>query len=154
MTRLNHLPGLAWLAWLRNLPLRVGVLTGMYLSLVMVLAVLAANRLPFLERLADVRNGVAMTAFFFIAMIPVVSFRRHAGDLLISSLTGWLILSLAYRGMGFFFDHLFSRLNKTPFHLFTLGAIAYGLLAVLFWCASMVVSVRQHQLAVSRRRPY
>ncbi len=154
MTRLNHLPGLAWLEWLRNMPLRVGVLTGMYLSTVMVLAVLAATRLKFLEHFADVRNGVVMAAFFFIALIPVVFFRRHAVDLFISCMTGWLIFSLAYRGMGIFFNHLFDRLGKTPFHAFILGAIAYGMIAVVLWCASMVGVLRQQPIAAARRRPY
>ena len=154
MTRLNHLPGLAWLEWLRNLPLRVGVLTGMYLSLVMVLAVLAANRLPFLERVADIRNGVAMTAFFFIALIPVVSFRRHPVDLFVSSMTGWLIFVFAYRGMGIFFDHLFVRLGKTPFHAFILGAIAYGFTACVVWFGVMLAALRRQPVAAARRRPY
>ncbi len=154
MMRLNHPPGLAWFAWLRNLPLRVGVLTGMYLSAVMVCAVLVANRAPFLEHFAYFRNVLALGAFAMVALVPIFYFLRHPMQLFISGVTACLLFSLAYSATGVFFNHLFTRLNKTPFHAFMLGAIVYGFIAVVSWVASMVTVLRRQPIAASRRRPY
>ena len=150
----TRLPGSAWLLWLRNFPLRVGVLTGAYLSAIMIVAVLAANRLTFLESVADLRNATFAALFALTAAIPLAIFVRKPAELFLSGMAGWLLFALAYRLTGVFFENLFSRLGKTPFHAFMLGAIVYGLLAVTSWVASMVLLARHQPIAASRRRPY
>ena len=150
----TSVPGSQLFTWLRNTTLRIGVLTGVYLTLIMVFALLAANRAPFLEDFADIRNWFFRLLFAVAALIPMASFLRSPGRLFGAGITGWLILSLAYRLMGFFFENLFARLDKTPFHLFMLGATVYGLVAVASWVASMTLVARTHPIAASRRRPY
>lgn len=70
----THLPGTAWLRWLKHRPLRLGLLTGIYLTAVMMVALLAANRLPTLEAYADLRNWICGSLFVLVALIPVATF--------------------------------------------------------------------------------
>ena len=65
---------------------------------------------------------------------------------------GWAILSVSYVVMGFFFVNLHTRLGKTPFHIFILGAAVYGVAAVALWVTGMVASLREHPVAATRRR--
>ena len=146
------LPGSQWFQWVRNFTLRVGVLTGLYLTAVMVISVLAATRVEFLESVADVRNGVAYAAFFFFMMIPIGRFLRAPVKLFAAGMCAWALLSVNYALMGIFFIHLHDRLGKTPFHLFILGALVYGVAAVMSWVAGMVLSLRHQPIAAHRRR--
>jgi len=150
----NPVPGIAWFGWLRNLTLRIGVLTGVYLAAVMIIAVLAANRAPFLEEFAELRNWVFRLSFAGVALIPIGMFRREPARLVIAGVAGWLILTLAYSLTGIFFEHLFARIGKTPFHLFMLGTTVYGISAVIAWVAPMLRAAFQQPVAASRRRPY
>ncbi|HEX9760327.1 MAG TPA: hypothetical protein VGA40_05390, partial [Candidatus Acidoferrales bacterium] len=108
----TRLPGYAWFAWLRNLTLRVGVLTGMYLIVVMVAALLAANRIPLLEPVADLRNWVARIAFGLVMLAPLVPFRRSPARLFASAMVGWLMLTLVYWWMGVPFENLHLRFYR------------------------------------------
>ena len=146
------IPGSQWFRWVRNLTLRVGVLTGAYLTAVMVISVLAATRLPFLEPAADLRNGISYAAFGLIALVPLACFLRSPVRMFASAMCGWAILSVNYVVMGFFFANLHTRLDKSPFHLFILGAAMYGVAAVALWVAGMVASLREHPMAATRRR--
>jgi hypothetical protein len=146
------LPGSRWFQWVRNLTLRVGVLTGLYLTAVMVISVLAATRVEFLEPVADVRNGVAYAAFFFFMMIPIGCFLRSPVKMFASAMCAWAILSVNYALMEIFFIHLHDRLGKTPFHLFILGALVYGVAAVVSWVAGMVLLLRHQPITATRRR--
>ena len=146
------LPGSRWFRWVSNLTLRVGVLTGVYLTTVMVLSVLAATRLAILEPVADLRNGVSYASFVFVSLVPVVCFLRSPMKMFVSAMCGWSILTVNYALMGVFFSNLHAGLGKTPFHLFVLGAAVYGVTAVALWVASMVASMREHPIAASRRR--
>lgn len=146
------LPGSRWFQWVRNFTLRVGVLTGLYLTAVMVISVLVATRVEFLEPVADVRNGAAYAAFFFFMMIPIGCFLRSPVKMFASAMCGWAILSVNYALMGVFFIHLHDRLGKTPFHLFILGALVYGVSAVVSWVAGMVLLLRHQPIAAHRRR--
>jgi len=143
----THLPGAAWLKWLRNLPLRIGVLTGIYLTVVMVAGLLAANRLPELEVFADLRNWSCGVLFILIALIPVATFRRRPWSLFTSAASGWLVFSLAYWVAGIYFEHLHTRLNKSPFHVFLLGLGSYAVVAVALWVAEMTSAVLEHGIA-------
>jgi hypothetical protein len=147
------LPGSQWLAWLQYRPLRVGVLVGIYLTLVMVVALLLANRVPALEPLAGIRNAASYGLFAVLAAVPVWMFRQSPGSLFLASTTAWAVFSLMYALMGLPFENLFARLHKTPGNVFMLGAVVYGLLAVAAWVASMISSLLVHPIAASRRRP-
>src|SRR5260370_6043105 len=54
-----QLPGTRWFLWLRIASLRIGVLTGIYLSCVFVAWLEIANRVPGLWHFAELRNLVA-----------------------------------------------------------------------------------------------
>ncbi len=146
------LPGIRWFSWLRNPTARVAVLTGVYLSVVMIAWLLLANRVPWLERYADLRNAIAGAVLALLMLIPIGSFLRSPARLFMSGVASWLLLSLVYALMGLFFENLHSRLNKTPFHLFVLGAAVYGLAAVVAWVVSMLLAARHHPIGSSRRR--
>lgn len=145
------LPGSKWFRWLRNLTLRVGVFTGVYLTAVFVVWVLAANRLPFLERLALIRNLAAVAAFALVMLVPIGTFLRRPLRLFASGLLGWLLFSLAYQVTGVFFENLHSRL-RAPFNVFMLGVAVYGLVAVVSWVVGMAWEARHQPVIASRRR--
>jgi len=147
----TRLPGSAWFLWLRNLPLRVGVLTGMYLSLVFVVWLIVANRVPFLEDFALLRNWGAMAVFGTVMLVPMGAFLRYPHHLFGSGLAAWLLFSLVYHVMSFFFRNLHNSLRPT-FHVFVLGAVVYGLVAVAAWVISMALDARQQPVIASRRR--
>jgi len=148
----THLPGAAWLRWLKHRPLRIGVLTGLYLSGVMAVALFCANRIAALEAYADLRNWICNSLFVLVALIPVATFRRAPWALFISSTAGWLVFSLSYGMAGVFFDHLQTRLNKTTFHMFLLGAGSYAVLAVALWVWGMAGAALAHGIAHSHHR--
>ena len=142
-----HLPGSAWLRWVRNTPLRTGVLTGIYLSAVMTVALLAANRLPALEPFADLRNWICDSVFLMVWLIPVATFRNRPWWLFTSAASGWVVFSVAYALAGFFFENLHTRLSKTPFHMFLLGAGIYAVVAVTLWVYGMAKDALAHGFA-------
>lgn len=146
-----RLPGSRWFGWLRNFTLRVGFLTGVHFSVVFVAWLLVANRVPLFEEFAGLRNSVAMGVFGVVMLIPVVCFLRQPLRLFGSGLLGWLLFALVYDAMGFFFPNLHARL-KTPFHIFALGAVVYGLVAVVAWVAAMALEARHQPAIASRRR--
>ncbi len=146
------LPGSRWFLWLRNRAVRVGVLTGIYLSAVLVTWLLIANRIPAFDGFAGIRNFGAAVAALLLMMIPVATFLKSPPRLLLCGLVAWVVLSLIYLGACQYFTRLDSRLGS--FHLFILGAVFYGLAAVGCWVASLILAARHHPLAVSRRRPY
>jgi hypothetical protein len=148
----THLPGAAWLRWLKHRPLRMGVMTGIYLTAVMTVALLTANRLPELEPFADLRNWICSSLFVLVALIPVATFWRAPWYLFTSAASGWLVFCLAYSAAGLFFENLHTRLNKTPFHMFLLGAGCYAVVAVAIWVAGMTRAALQHGLAHPHHR--
>ena len=149
----QRLPGSAWFAWLRNLTLRVGVLTGVYLSAVMIVALLAANRVHFLEDFAEIRNAVCSVLFALVVLVPIACFLRAPARLFLSGVTGWLLFALCYWFVGIWFERLHSRFHR-PLNVFMLGAVFYGVVAVASWVWSMVVQARHRPMTATRRRPY
>ncbi|MGH9795897.1 MAG: hypothetical protein ACRD5G_14095 [Candidatus Acidiferrales bacterium] len=133
--------------------LRAGVLVGILLAVVMVVSLLLANRVPALEGLAQARNAGSYAAFAVVAALPVWVFRRQPGALFVAGIIAWGFLSLVYAAMGLQFEHLFMRLRKTPLNVFMLGAVVYGLLAVVMWVVALVGALRDEPVAESRRRP-
>ncbi len=137
------LPGAAWLKWLKNRSLRIGLLTGVYLTAIMAGALIVANRMPFLDRFAEIRNLACYALFALVALVPVCTFLRKPWHLFTSGLTAWLFFSLAYAGAGQIFVFLFTRL-RSPFNLFMIGATFFGLVAVAVWVVQLIAALRTH----------
>jgi len=136
-----RLPGAAWLAWLKNRPLRIGILSGCYLTAVMAGGLLAANRMPYFESLAMLRNAVCALLFFLFAVLPICAFLSSPWQMFVASITSWSMFSLGYAAAGRIFVHLHSRLGVTSFHVLMLGAASYAVVAVGFWVIRMILSL-------------
>jgi len=91
-----QLPGMQWFLWLRIASLRIGVLTGIYLSCVFVAWLDVANRVAELEPYAELRNLVAGAILIMVLAIPVLRFRHQPGRLFISGITAWTLLTMTY----------------------------------------------------------
>jgi hypothetical protein len=148
-----RLPGQRWFHRLPNAVLRIGVLTGIYLSILMIAAVLLANRVPALESFANIRNWAGRIIFALVMLLPILKFIRSGPRLIMAGMLGWSLATITYLGLGLFFESLFNRL-RTPSQFFTLGATVYGIAAVVSWVASIVLAAREHHLhdvAAARR---
>src|SRR5260370_14454902 len=152
-----QLPGMHWLFWLRNPALRSGVLTGVYLSCVFVAWLFVANRARELESFAGIRNLAAGTVMILLMLIPVLRFRREPARMFLSGLTAWTLLTCTYIAMEMNFSLLQSRMGA--FHIFMLGGITYGFVAVFHWVFLLCVEARHRHVAqagqggVSASRP-
>ena len=135
-----QLPGMQWFLWLRNAPLRIGVITGVYLSCAFIAWLLVANRIPQLASLARVRNLAAGAATILLMAIPVLRFLRQPVRMFVSGLTAWTLLTLTYRAMETHFSLLESRMGA--FHVFMLGTVSYGFVAVFHWVFLFCVEAR------------
>jgi hypothetical protein len=151
MAARTQLPGMRWFLWLRIASLRIGVLTGIYLSCLFVAWVEVANRVAELERFAELRNLVAGAILIALMGIPVLRFRQRPGKLFIAGLTAWTLLTVTYLVTEIHFTLLESRMGA--FHVFVLGAVSYGFVAVLDWVFLMCVGVRHHHVVHSRETP-
>jgi hypothetical protein len=117
--------------------------TGIWLSLVFVAWVMVANRVPFLEPLAQQRNVIATLLLAAIAALPVLRFLASSAELLVSGLLAWSVLTLTYRILSLKFTLLQSYYSS--FHVFVLGAVAYLLFATLSWIGMIVWRAREAQ---------
>jgi len=135
-----HLPGYRWLMFLRNVPVRVGIYTGICLSIVFLLWVVLANRVPLLEPLAMWRNIAAVVILVFFATLPMLRFYRSPGELMVSGLVAWMLLSITYRVLCMVFVLLDEKYSA--FHVFVLGAVVYLLGATISWIGTIIWRVR------------
>jgi hypothetical protein len=145
MAARSQLPGMRWFLWLRNIALRVGVLTGIYLSCTFVAWLLVANHIPQLERFAGIRNICAGAVMILLMAIPVFRFHNEPAKLFISGLTAWTLLTLTYRATEMEFSLLESRMGALQ--VFMLGAVSIGLVAVLHWVFLLCAEARQRHIA-------
>jgi len=129
-----------------------GLYTGTLLTIVMVGALVAANRVPGLERYALERNGAAYSLFGMSMLIPVCRFLSQPGRLFSSAMIGWVIFVLAYYIAGMFFHNLFQVL-RAPFQALIEGAVVYGVFAVGSWVGGMLLHAKRHAILPGRRRP-
>ena len=136
-------PGYRWFDFLRHAPARVGLYTGVWLSLVFVAWVVIANRIPFLEPLAQQRNVMATLLLALIAAVPVLRFLRSPAELLVSGLLAWSMLTLTYRILSLNFILL--QYYYSTFHVFVLGAVVYLLFATVSWIGMIVWRARAAQ---------
>ena len=134
------LPGYRWFQFLQNIPIRMGIYTGVGLSMVFSAWVMVANRMPLLEPFALGRNIVAVAALCFFASLPPLRFFRSPGDMLVSALIAWTMLSLTYRILCMVFTLLEQRYGA--FHVFALGAVIYLICATLSWIGTIIWRAR------------
>jgi hypothetical protein len=142
------LPGMRWFLWLRIASLRTGILTGIYLSCVFVAWLVVANRVAELEPFAELRNLVAGAILIMVLGLPVLRFRHQPGRLFVAGLTAWTLLTVTYCAAEMHFTLLESRLGAL--HVFVLGAVSYGFVAVLDWVFLMCAGVRHEHMVHSR----
>jgi hypothetical protein len=147
MAARSQVPGLRGKWWLRNEALRSGTLTGIYLSCVLVTWLELANRVRELEAYAEIRNAVAGAALLVILAMPALRFRNEPARLFLAGLTAWTLLTVTYVLAELNFKLLESRLGF--FHVFMLGVVSYGFVAVLDWVFLMCAEARQQHLAQS-----
>ena len=151
MAARSQLPGMRWFLWLRIASLRTGILTGIYLSCVFVAWLDVANRVAGLEPYAELRNLVAGAILIAVLGIPVLRFRNRPGRLFVAGLTAWTLLTISYVAAEVHFTLLKSRMGA--FHVFVLGAVSYGFVAVLDWVFLMCAGVRHEHIVQSRETP-
>jgi hypothetical protein len=135
-----HLPAYGSLHAFRNASVRTGVYVGVVLSIVFSGWVIAANRVPVLDRFALVRNLAAVAVLGLVAVIPVLRFWRLPGHLLASSLVAWALFSLAYRVLCMRFAGLAERFSAVQ--IFVLGAVLYMLVVTLSWIWTIIQRAR------------
>lgn len=143
-----QLPGMRWFLWMRIASLRTGVLTGIYLSCVFVAWLEVANRVAELEPYAELRNLVGGAMLIMVLGIPVLRFRNRPGRLFVSGLAAWALLTFTYVAAEMHFTLLETRMRA--FHVFVLGAVSYGFVAVLDWVFLMCAGVRHEHIVHSR----
>ncbi|HTX15493.1 MAG TPA: hypothetical protein VMD77_09365 [Candidatus Baltobacteraceae bacterium] len=131
--------------------LRTGICTGALLIVTMLGALVAANRIPGLERYALERNAIFYTLFVMLMLVPVLRFLNRPQQMLTASVIGWLLFVGAYDLAGFYFRGLFDVL-RTPFQALVEGAVVYGVFAGGSWVAGMLFHARRHPILPGRRR--
>jgi len=144
-----QLPDMQSSPWLRNMALRNGIFTGVLLSCIFVAWLVVANRVKELEPYAEGRNLVAGVILVGILAIPALRFLRDPARLFVAGLTAWTLLTVTYLVSQLFFRLLESRMGAL--HVFMLGAVSYGFVAVLDWVFWICAGVRDQHLAQSRQ---
>jgi hypothetical protein len=140
-----QLLGVWWFLWLRNTALRTGVLTGIYLSCMFIAWLWIANHIPQLYPFAGIRNLCGGALAILVMAIPVLRFRRQPVKMFVSGVTAWTLLTLAYIAMEMRFSLLESRMGAL--HVFMLGAISYGFVAVFHWVFLLCVDTHHRHVA-------
>jgi len=136
----------------RQATLYTGVYTGALLVVVMIGSLVAANRIPGLERFALERNAASYGLFVMFMLIPVCRFLNRPAQMFTSAMIGWVMFVAAYNLAGIFFQNLFDALRHTPFVALIEGAVAYGVFAVGSWVGAMILHARNHPILPRRRR--
>ncbi len=139
---------------IQNLPsgsaIRTGVYGGALLIVSMLGALVAANRLPTIEKYAFERNAACYTLFVLLMLVPVVRFLTRPLQMFGAAMVGWVMFVAAYDLTGFYFRDLFQVL-RTPFQALVEGAVVYGIFAVGSWVCGMLIHARRHPVAPRRK---
>jgi hypothetical protein len=125
----------------RDPALSVGVFLGICFSLVGVIWLLLANRVPHFDQFAGERNVALAVAFALLGIVPTCRFMKSPVRSFVSGITAWAILTTIYSIAELVFPRLATRLSA--FHLFVLGCIVFGLLATLAWVVKLVLIFRR-----------
>jgi hypothetical protein len=131
--------------------LHTGLYTGGLLVLVMIVSLIAANRLPWLESRALERNAACYGLFVLFMLVPVVRFWNRPVRMFASGVLAWTMFVIAYDIAGMFFHNLFQIL-RTPFEALLEGGLVYGVCAVVAWVGGMALLARINPIAPRRRR--
>ncbi len=151
MTVRAHWPAYESFHVLRNASVRTGIYVGFVLSIVFSGWVIVANRVPLLDRFALIRNLAAVAVLGLVALIPVLRFWRMPGNLLASSLIGWVLFSLSYRVLCILFVGLAERFSAVQ--IFVLGAVLYMLLVSLSWIWAIIRRARASAIPHPNHHP-
>ena len=133
-----------WFLWTHNAAMRIGIMTGVYLSGIFVIWLFIANRIPEIASFAGVRNVAAGAVMFLLMLIPVLRFRREPVRMFVSGLTAWTLLTLTYIATEMRFSLLESRAGAL--HIFMLGGISFGFVAVFHWVFLLCAEARQRHV--------
>jgi len=125
---------------LRNPAVRIGLLVGGGLSLAFSGWIYFANRISVFDRVSIERNLAAAAIMGVLAFIPVLGFFREPGNLLISSLISWSILTATYWTLSMFFSAL--RDWYSTFEVFMLGAVLYLIASTVSWIGRCIWKAR------------
>ena len=128
-----------------------GLYTGSLLVIVMLGSLVAANRIPGLEKYALERNAASYSLFVLFMLIPVFRFLNRPLRLFGAAMIGWAVFVVAYDIAGIVFHNLFQVL-RTPFQALIEGAVVYGVIAVGSWVGAMFLQASREPIAPSRRR--
>lgn len=128
---------------------RLGVRLGVGFSVIGLAWLLLANRVPHLDQFASERNLALAVMFALLGFVPTCRFVKSPGRSFLSGITAWTILSVTYFVMELFFSRLAMRLSS--FHLFVLGCMVFGFLAVLSWVVNLVFGLGQVRQQVRER---
>jgi|SRR5579864_5622426 len=142
-----HMPGYRWLDIFKDAAVRTGVYSGAGLSILFTVWLIVANHVSVLERFAMARNIVAAVLLGFLAAVPVIRFFRLPGNLIISSLMGWAILTAWYRLLCTVFSGL-SEWHST-FQVFMYGVVVYLIVATVCWIGTIIWRARSHHISHS-----
>ncbi len=127
--------------------------TGMYLgallNIVMIAALVAANRFPDLEPYALERNAASFGLFFLFLLIPVIRFLKRPAQMFAAGFVGWVLFVAGYNIAGLYFRNLFQVL-RTPLEALVEGCVLYGVAAVILWVGQMILHARRHPIAPRR----
>jgi hypothetical protein len=130
--------------------LKTGIFTGGLLTLDMIAALVAANRMPVLESHALERNVAFCGLFVIIMLIPIFRFLNRPVQLFGSAMLGWSIFIVAYNLAGMYFVNLFQVL-RAPLDALLEGMLVYGIIAVGAWVAIMILQARKQPIVPRRR---
>jgi hypothetical protein len=134
----------------RSSAVRIGMVVGVGLSLALTGWVYVVNSISIFDRGSFERNLVAAVLIGTMALFPVLRFIREPGDLLVSSLVAWGILTLTYSTLSLFSWAI--RDWFTTFQFFLLGALLYLIAATLSWIGTCIWKARAAHLAPPRHR--
>jgi hypothetical protein len=127
-----------------------GLCTAALLVVVMLGALVAANRFPSLESYAIERNAAFGALFVVVMLLPVLRFLNRPRQMFASAMIGWVLFAGGYNLVGFYFRDLFDVL-RTPFQALVEGTAAYGVLAGISWVVGMLLHARRHPIAAERK---
>jgi hypothetical protein len=130
---------------------KCGLYTGALLVITMLGALVAANRVPALERYALERNAVSYGLFVLSMLLPVVRFWKQPLKIFGAGMIGWTIFAAAYDIAGMMLQNLFDAIRHPPLVAMCEGAVVYGVGAVAAWVISMCIIARHHQISPSRK---
>jgi hypothetical protein len=129
--------------------LRIGIYCGSFLILAMLGALVAANRMPALEKYAFERNASCYTLFVLLMLVPVIRFLGRPIQMFASAMIAWGMFVVLYDIASFYFRDLFQVL-RTPLQALAEGTVVYGIFAAGSWVCGMLLHARNHPVAPAR----